>query len=67
MSASASATARSGASLPPELVPILLVVAVAVASAVEQLDDMLFNAVDPSSRRSKAHQDALRALSCNGR
>ena len=45
MSASGTATASCSSSLPVELVPIFLVVAVTVAEAVEKLDSKLFTAV----------------------
>ena len=45
MSASATATGSCSSSLPLELVPIFLVVAVTVAEAVEKLDSKLFTAV----------------------
>ena len=45
MVASASATGSCSPSLPLELVPIFLVVAVTVAEAVEKLDFKLFTAV----------------------
>jgi hypothetical protein len=45
MVASASATGSCSPSLPLELVPIFLVVAVTVAEAVEKLDSKLFSAV----------------------
>ena len=45
MSALARATASCSSSLPVNLVPVLLVVAVTVAEAVERLDSHLFTVV----------------------
>jgi len=64
MVASASATGSCSPSLPLELVPIFLVVAVTVAEAVEKLDSKLFTAV---KRRWRASLPPVRARSCNGR
>ncbi len=63
MVASASATGSCSPSLPLELVPIFLVVAVTVAEAVEKLDSKLFTAV---KRRWRASLPPVRARSCNG-
>ena len=54
MPASATATASCSSSLPPELVPILLVVAVTVTEAVEKLDSKLFTAVKKTLQGSSS-------------
>ena len=60
MSPTATATGSCSSSLPLELVPIFLVVAVTVAEAVEKLDSKLFNGPEASLL-------PVRARSCNGR